>query len=306
MRQGGNAVPWERKLAPGRPEMVLMMTLVLFAALGSTPLIDAYAFGCARPATGFGVSGAPAEGVVRAVKPGVVELTHCFFENAEVRTVTAVVQGLSSIEVKEGDEVTRGQRLGRGAKVVISIDGVPAAQFVRGRERLLVPTREPVLVVVDVDGHRAVRFEAGRPTREWEVGKGQGDGPKEQRGDLRTPRGLYFVVDHTTGPFGGDFAEYFGGAWVKLNYPNAFDAERGVDAGLISRGQADDIGAKWKRREAVPQRTALGGGIGFHGWNAPWDGDGGYGLSWGCVVLHPEEVRGFYEVVPLGTMVVLL
>ncbi len=143
-------------------------------------------------------------------------------------------------------------------------------------------------------------------THEWEVGRGQAEGAKEARGDLRTPRGLYFVVEHTTGPFTGDFAEYFGGAWVKLNYPNAFDAERGVDAGLISRAQADDIAGKWRRRVAVPQKTKLGGGIGFHGWNAPWDADGGYGLSWGCVVMHPEEVRGFYDVVPVGTPVVLL
>ncbi len=285
-----------------------MMSLMLLAALGSTPLIDAYVAACAQPALGFTLAGAsaPAEGVVRAVTPGRVELAHCFYENAEVRTVTTVVEGLSSVEVKEGEVLSRGRRLGRGPKAVITIDGLPATQFVLGRARLLVPPREPVLVVVDVDGHRAVRFEAGRPTREWEVGKGQADGPKQQRGDLRTPRGVYFVVDHTTGPFGGDSAEYFGGAWVKLNYPNAFDAERGVDAGLISRAQADDIGAKWKRREAVPQKTKLGGGIGFHGWNAPWDGDAGYGLSWGCVVLHPDEVRGFYEVVPLGTMVVLL
>ena len=44
-------------------------------------------------------------------------------------------------------------------------------------------------------------------THEWDVGRGQGVGPKEERGDLRTPRGMYFVVEHTTGPFGGDFAE---------------------------------------------------------------------------------------------------
>ncbi|MDP2275193.1 MAG: L,D-transpeptidase [Archangium sp.] len=286
------------------------MTLgLLLGLLGSTPLIDGYVSGCATPVAGFTLpvgAVAAAAGQVKVVE-GRVEVEHCFFENAQVRTVRSVVVGLTAIDLKEGQLVSRGQRLGRGVKVRTVIDGVAAADFVRGRERLVVPSLEPVLVVVDVEGHRAVRFSAGRMTHEWEVGRGQAEGAKERRGDLRTPRGLYFVVEHTTGPFAGDFAEYFGGAWVKLNYPNAFDAERGVDAGLISRAQADDIAGKWRRRAAVPQKTKLGGGIGFHGWNAPWDGaDGGYGLSWGCVVMHPDEVRGFYDVVPVGTPVVLL
>lgn len=287
-----------------------MTPLLVLVALASTPRIEDYVSGCAVPVDGFAVprgATAAAAGRVVTVSGSRVEVSHCFFENADVRVVHTVVEGLTSVEVKEGDAVTRGQRLGLGAKPTVTLDGLPPADFVRGRERLVVPVREVVLVVVDVEGHRAVRFEAGVATHEWEVGRGQAEGPKEARGDLRTPRGLYFVVEHTTGPFGGDFAEYFGGAWVKVNYPNAFDAERGVDAGLINREQAEDISAKWRRRAPVPQRTKLGGGIGFHGWNAPWDGaDGGYGLSWGCVVMHPEEVRGFYELVPLGTMVVLL
>lgn len=285
------------------------MTPLLLTLLASTPAIDGYLAACAVPAEGFVVpvgATAPAHGRVSVVKEGHVELEHCFYENDQPRTVRTVVEGLSALEVKQGDVVTRGQRLGKGAKVSLTIEGLTAAAFVRGRERLMVPAREPVVVVVDVEGHRAVRFVEGQATHEWEVGRGQAEGAKAQRGDLRTPRGLYFVVEHSTGPFAGDFAEYFGGAWVKLNYPNAFDAERGVDAGLISRGVADDIGAKWRRRAGVPQGTKLGGGIGFHGWNAPWEGDAGYGLSWGCVVLHPEEVLGFYELVPLGTPVVLL
>lgn len=287
-----------------------MMPALLLVLLSSTPFIDGYLSACALPADGFVVpvgASSPAVGTVRVVKDGRVEVEHCLYENAEARPARTVLEGLESIDVKEGDVVKGGQRLGRGKKVEVAIDGLAPAEFVRGRERLFVPAREPVLVVVDVDGHRAVRFADGKVTHEWEVGQGQASGPKEQRGDLRTPRGLYFVVEHSTGPFAGDFAEYFGGAWVKLNYPNAFDAERGLDAGLVTREQADDIAGKWRRRAPVPQRTKLGGGIGFHGWNAPWDGaDGGYGLSWGCVVMHPEEVRGFYDVVPVGTMVVLL
>ena len=283
---------------------------LMLAILASTPRIDAWVSACDVPVDGFVAPASPtaaAAGVVRSVKGGHVEVSHCFHENAEVRMVHTMVDGLTQVEVKEGEVVARGQRLGRGARASVTIDGGSPADFVRGRERLMIPSREGVLIVVDVEGHRAVRFVSGRSTHEWEVGRGQAEGAKEGRGDLRTPHGLYFVVEHTTGPFGGDFAEYFGGAWVKVNFPNAFDAERGVDAGLISRGEANDIAAKWKARAPVPQRTALGGGIGFHGWNAPWDGaDGGYGLSWGCVVLHPEEVRAFYDVVPLGTPVVLL
>lgn len=287
-----------------------MISALLLVTLNSTPFIDGYLNACSLPADGFVIpSGAssPAIGTVRVVKDGRVELEHCFYENAEARPARSVFEGLTSLEVKEGDVVKSGQRLGRGKKVTVAIDGLAAAAFVRGRERLMVPSREPVLVIVDLDGHRAVRFVDGKATHEWEVGRGQAEGTKEQRGDLRTPRGLYFVTEHSTGPFAGDFADYFGGAWVKLNYPNAFDAERGVDAGLVTREQANDIAGKWRRRAAVPQKTKLGGGIGFHGWNAPWDGaDGGYGLSWGCVVMHPEEVRSFYDVVPIGTMVVLL
>lgn len=287
------------------------MHFLLLLSLASTPRIEQYVASCPTAADGFGVpkpgqATAPAAGTVRVAKDGAVEVSHCFFENHEVRVVRSRFEGLSSLEVSEGQLVTRGQRLGRGVKVTGSLDGGPVAVFARGRERLVVPPREPVLVVVDVEEHRAVRFVAGQPTHEWEVGRGQAEGQKEQRGDLRTPRGLYFVVDRTTGPFGGDWAEYFGEAWVKVNYPNAFDAARGLDGGLISSEQADDISARWRRRAATPQRTKLGGGIGFHGWNAPWDGDAGYGLSWGCVVLHPEEVKGFYELVPLGSAVVLL
>ncbi|MFZ5442612.1 MAG: L,D-transpeptidase family protein [Myxococcota bacterium] len=287
------------------------MPFVLLALLASTPRIDEYLAGCAEPADGFvaparSTATAPAPGTVSLAADGRVELTHCFYENHLVREVRSRVEGLTSLDVRPGDRVGRGQRLGAGARVHVTIDDAPAADFVRGRERLFVPRRERVLVVVDVDAHRAVRFVEGRATDEWEIASGQAEGAKEQRGDLRTPRGLYFVVHRTTGPFGGEWAGYFGEAFVKLDYPNAFDAARGLDGGLVTAAEAAEISTRWRRREATPQRTKLGGGIGFHGWIAPWDGDAGYGLSWGCVVMHPAEVKRFSELVPLGSAVVLL
>ncbi|MFO0598076.1 MAG: L,D-transpeptidase family protein [Myxococcaceae bacterium] len=287
---------------------------VLVLAVGSPdarPRVDAVLHACGdAPAEGFvALPGAvaAASGEVTKVEQDVIEVLHCFLESFEERRVTAVFRGVQRVKVKVGQRVQRGEVLGTGKKVSVELGHGSVADFVKLRGRLVVPLREEHLVLVDVEGHLAVLFERGVEVKAWDVGRGQAEGAKEQRGDLRTPRGLYFVVDHTTGPFSGDFSEYFGGAWVKLNYPGADDAWRGLDAGLITAAQANDVAQRWSRREATPQGTKLGGGIGFHGWNAPWDGlDGGYGLSWGCVVMHPEEVRGFYELVPLGTPVVLL
>lgn len=283
------------------------LTLLL---LSSTPLIEEYVEACSgEPVSGFVVPrglSAPADGVVKVSEAGRVEVAHCFLENHEVRVVRTVVTGLNTALVKVSERVTRGQLLGRGRRAELKVDEVPARDFVAGRETLLVPKLEPVMVVVDVENHEAMRFEHGVATHTWNVGRGQAEGVKEARGDLKTPRGLYFVVERSTGPFAGDFAGYFGEAWVKVNYPNAFDAARGLDAGLITSAQAERIAGAWKLRHGTLQGTKLGGGIGFHGWIAPWDGpDGGYGLSWGCVVMHPEDVKGFHDLVSVGVPVVL-
>jgi hypothetical protein len=287
-----------------------VLAVTLLALLASTPRIDEYVEACqGAPVDGFEVPkglSAPASGEVKVAGGDRLELAHCFLENHEVRVVHTVVTGLESFAVKKGERVTKGQKLGTGRRAKVTIDERAPREFVLGREWLLSPRSEPVLVVVDVDEHVAVRFEQGRATHEWQVGHGQAEGVKEERGDLKTPRGLYFVVERSTGPFAGVYAGYFGKAWVKVNYPNAFDASRGLDAGLISATQADQISTRWARRALTPQGTKLGGGIGFHGWIEPWDGaDGGFGLSWGCVVMHPEEMKGFYDVVPTGAPVVL-
>lgn len=288
------------------------MAWLLLSLLTSTPGIDGFMTACERPVERFllprrgAVVRALGEGVVSEVSDSRVVVSHCFIENHEPRTVRFVVEPLERIEVREGDVVTAGQVLGRGRRARAHVDAETAAAFVVKRRRLLVPAAQPVLLVVDVDGHRAVRFEHGQPTHEWEMAQGQAEGVKAVRGDLKTPRGLYDVVSTSLGPFSGEYADFYGGVWLKLNYPNAFDAARGVEAGVISRDVAAAITRAWVRRTATPQRTRLGGGIGFHGWASEWSGDDGWGLSWGCLVLHPDEARGFHDVVPLGTPVVLL
>jgi lipoprotein-anchoring transpeptidase ErfK/SrfK len=53
------------------------------------------------------------------------------------------------------------------------------------------------------------------------------------------------------------------------------------------------------------QGTALGGGIGFHGWIDDWDLEGPRRLSWGCVVMRNADIRQLFDRVPIGAMVVI-
>jgi len=165
---------------------------------------------------------------------------------------------------------------------------------------------EEALVLVHADAFRMRVYARGALAREYEIGLGQAPGAKERRGDLRTPRGTYFVTAKSQGPFAGDFAAYFGGHWIAINYPGPEDAERGLRRGWIDAATRDEIAARWRARQPTAKRTALGGGIGFHGWAQEWNlkSDGGF-LSWGCVVLHLADVADFYERIPVGAKVVI-
>jgi len=116
---------------------------------------------------------------------------------------------------------------------------------------------------------------------------------------------MYFVIQKHTGVFDGAYAPYFGGYWMRINYPNTFDAIRGRSQNLISSQQQEDIARKWSQRQPTLEKTPLGGGIGFHGWNKEWDNSGARRLSWGCVVMHIYDISKVYEQIPLGTMVVI-
>lgn len=165
---------------------------------------------------------------------------------------------------------------------------------------------EPHVLLISRELSRVRYYESGALISEYEVAFGQADGAKEVRGDLKTPRGGYRVVSKSKGPFTGDYADYFGGHWIKLNYPNDADAARGLDAGLITRAQAEKIAAAFALGQPTDEKTKLGGGIGFHGWNGDWTGeDGGTFLSWGCIVMHNDDIAALYPRVQPGTLVII-
>jgi hypothetical protein len=283
-----DATAWRRLGEPGQPAGEL------WTVVGDEP----------RPVAAIGAGRVVRVSRADAHGRRTVQVEHLFFENNLRRRVVSDVAGLARVEVRAGQLVARGAALGiaapaPGAAVRFSIGREDPHAFIAARVHLYDPQREAVLVLVDRARHRMRLYRDGARAGDYEVGFGQGAGCKQREGDLRSPCGMYFVVDKSRGPFSGDYADYYGGHWIKINYPNAFDAARGVGTGLITSEAGARIAAAWAERHLPPQDTPLGNGIGFHGWAEEWDRRrDGSALSWGCIVLHLRDVSGFFDLVP--------
>jgi len=268
----------------------------------------------------------------------VVMIEHIVLDGHEKRRVRSQYAHLSRIDVREGQVVRERQVIGAIGKdpegaypahlhleLRSDLELAPTywpsdhghdaawirrryldpSAFIRAHRRLPDPAAEPALVLVDQQRYRMQYRVGGKIRRELEIALGQARGQKRREGDLRTPKGIYFVVDKQRGPFGGQWAEFYGGFWIKVNYPGPADARWGLDSGVIDEAAAATIGAAWADRKLTPQNTPLGSGIGFHAWASEWRGGKGAHLSFGCVVLHPPDMARWFDDVPLGTMVVI-
>jgi hypothetical protein len=248
--------------------------------------------------------GSIADGVVET-SGEILRIRHRWYENHEPREVVARWEGLTGVP-GAGARVRRGERLGTGDGI-LGLEGTEEAPeaFVAARRVLFVPQREPVLALVSHEALEMRTYASSEETGRFAVSLGQASGAKERRGDNRTPKGMYFVTQRSRGPFGGDYAAWYGGIWLRLNYPNAWDAARGVDDGLITPAQQRSITRAWRARGWTANGTALGGGIGIHAWASEWPDDGPRALSWGCLVVHPSDADRVYAALPDGAMVVL-
>ena len=153
-----------------------------------------------------------------------------------------------------------------------------------------------------------ILLEHGKAARTWQAALSQKPvGRKTAEGDLKTPEGEYRVLDKIKGPFkGADWMRFLGEAWIRLDYPNRFDARDALAAETITRAEHDKILAAHRSGKMPPQNTALGGGIGIHGWSdAGWDPEGSRALTWGCVSLNKDDLLDLYPRVATGTPVVI-
>lgn len=182
---------------------------------------------------------------------------------------------------------------------------VDPGEFIRTHRKLFVPQREGVLLLINHINYKMRLYENAALTGEYDVSFGQGKEQKRLQGDNNTPRGMYFVTQKRRGKFDGPYGGYYGGHWIKLNYPNKYDAEWGVEREVILPAQLQSIASSWEGRKQTLESTPLGGGIGFHGWIKEWDNRGPRHLSWGCVVLHIYDITRLYDRIPEGAMVVI-
>lgn len=287
------------------------------AESGASRAIAAWVDSAIAPADGFELPArrgdrrvvrAIGRGRVREVEADRVVVEHVYYVNHEKKALTSIYGPLSEVTVQAGAKIERGAVLGKSNALRLELQPAVADAnvFIEAHKSLFVPQDEPVLVVVDQASYRMAIYHRGRLQKHVEIGLGQAKGAKIEQGDLKTPKGMYFITEKRSGEFSGRFGGYYGGHWMKINYPNAFDADRAFEAGWIDKARAQKISADWRARKLTDQKTRLGGGIGFHGWIEEWDGTGGAHLSWGCVVVHLFDVEALYAMMPAGAMVVIL
>ncbi|HEU4390973.1 MAG TPA: L,D-transpeptidase family protein, partial [Blastocatellia bacterium] len=266
----------------------------------------------------------------------IVIVEHAFYENNEKRKIYSLYSHVSQTRVRVGEEVRKGQVIGTAAQDVSnptrarlhwelrwdqalsptyspSSDGSDQAwlhehyaeptRFLSEHGRLPVPQREKLLILVDQSTYKMRFYREGEPAGDYDVSLGQGKGQKYTQGDNKTPKGMYFVTGKRRGEFPGAYGGYYGGHWIKINYPNKYDAQRALADDLITRAQAITITVNWENRKPTLETTRLGGGIGFHGWIREWSDNGPRHLSWGCVVMHVADIRQLYDQIPVGAMV---
>lgn len=267
---------------------------------------------------------AMASGRVIEVKGGEVWLEHRFLDNGQPQCVWTGYAGIRECILKPGDVVKRRQRIaqvapgenGDTAKVTLTLRHLLYAEaatwpqgvssFIRSHRKLLVPAKQERIVIAVKHDYQLHVIDQGKITLTLPIALGQdGRQRKTTDGDNRTPVGDYVITQKALGPFDGDYGAYLGAAWLRLNYPNAYDARAAMLDGRITSQEHDAIVSAAKRGGLSPTGTALGGGIGIHGWISDWP-DGENHLTWGCLSLRKADLLKFSSMVGKGTRVVIL
>ena len=270
----------------------------------------------------------------------IVLVEHLFVENGSIKRVFSQYAHLKEILVEKGMIVNRRQQVGtigqgnstyyahlhfeirkdelanypvdywpssNGKTVEWVLDNYEdPSDFIDAHRDLLLPSTETDLLIAIKSDYKMHHYKNGQLHRTYEIALSQNpEGHKDQQGDNRLPEGQYRIIQKSTGPFGGNVAEYFGTGWMRLNYPNNFDAQLGLDKKYISKAEFNKIVSANNAKKEPSKHTKLGGGIGIHGWKGEWSLDGNRHLTWGCISMLNSDLSVFYTEVPLQTPIII-
>jgi murein L,D-transpeptidase YafK len=145
-----------------------------------------------------------------------------------------------------------------------------------------------VAVVVTKHARRLELYRRGTLVQAFPIVLGaRPTGAKRFEGDMRTPEGVYRVA-----------AKRLHGRWryfIAIDYPTE-DDRSAYDADL-NAGRIPQIGGK---------APGLGGNLGIHGNDRPRDQASGKDWTRGCVAMRNEDVAVLYDIVDVGTPVIVL
>lgn len=116
--------------------------------------------------------------------------------------------------------------------------------------------------------------------------------------DGKTPLGD-FRVSHIT-----DKSSFH--LFIGLDYPNLNQAISGLEKGLITKKQFDQIHLALRTHKLPPQNTLLGGRIGIHGLGQSSKSvHAQFNWTQGCVALTNEQVNDLAQWIQVGTRVII-
>lgn len=163
----------------------------------------------------------------------------------------------------------------------------PSPPAVDDDDHLAWAEREPYVIVVRKTCRTLDVYYYGTRVRSFPAVFGlNGSGSKLYEGDLRTPIGLYAIVDKRPHERWSQF--------LLLDYPNLEDVHRywaAMDAGRIP--------------ERPDGYAGIGGAVGIHGTDKPSLNERNVDWTWGCISLRNSDVDDLATLVPVGTLVLI-
>jgi murein L,D-transpeptidase YafK len=114
-------------------------------------------------------------------------------------------------------------------------------------------------------------------------------GDKEKEGDKKTPEGSYYICTRN------DKSKYT--LFLGISYPNVEDAREGLENGLISESEFEDVQSNIHSGKRPAWDSSLGGEVGIHG--------GGTSSDWtfGCIAVSEDDIRIIWEYTKMNTPV---